>query len=86
MTMTPLRGDQVFGHIGGCTLGARDTDSVSCACPQGVHEITGHDPAEVIRQVAWHCGWQGDPNRLVALATTAGDVRPALADLLSPHR
>jgi hypothetical protein len=78
-----MTGDQVLGHIGGCTLGSRDPDSVSCWCPQGVHAIIGPSPAAVIRQVAWHCGWQGDPERLVTLATAHGDVRPALADLLT---
>lgn len=40
--------------------------------------ITAPSLATVIRQVAWHCGWEA-PDRLAALATAAEDVRPALA-------
>jgi hypothetical protein len=76
-------GGHVLGHVGGCTLGSRDPDGVTCSCPQGVHAITGRTPADTIRAVSGHCGWQGDPDRLAALAAAADDVRPALADLLT---
>lgn len=76
----------VLGHVNGCTFGSRDPGDVSCSCPQGVHVITGPTPAAVIRQVALHSGWQGDSDRLAALAATANDVRPALADLADSSR
>jgi hypothetical protein len=80
-------GESVWGHLNGADLGTYAPDEVSCSCSLGVHAIGGCTPAEVIRQVAWHTGWQGDPERLAVLATVHGDVRPALAALLaSPRR
>jgi hypothetical protein len=82
-----MTGNSVQGHINGATLGSVTAAEVSCSCPLGVHTLTGRTPGEVIRQVAWHTGGQGNPERLAALAERACDVRPALADLLPPfHR
>jgi hypothetical protein len=78
-----MTGDRVQGHINGATLGSVTGTDVACSCPLGVHTLTGRSPGEVIRQVAWHTGWQGDAERLAALAERTGDVRPALATLLS---
>ncbi len=74
--------DLVVGHVGGCTLGAREPNRVSCSCSQGLHTIAAEDAAATIRSVAWHCGWQGDPERIAGIAGVAGDVRPALKLLL----
>jgi hypothetical protein len=77
----------VQGHLNGADLGTWSPNEVSCSCSLGLHAISGRFPAEVIRQVAWHTGWQGDTERFVVLATVHGDVRPALAALLaSPRR
>jgi hypothetical protein len=82
-----MTGDRVQGHINGATLGSVTSIEVSCSCSLGVHTLTGRTPGEVIRQVAWHTGWQGNPDRLAALAERTGDVRPALGDLLAhSHR
>jgi hypothetical protein len=81
-----MTGDRVQGHMNGATLGAATATEVSCSCPLGVHTLTGRTPGEVIRQVVWHTGWQGDSERLAAVAERTGDVRHALADLLTPSQ
>lgn len=79
-----MSGDRVQGHMNSATLGSVSATEVSCSCPLGMHTLSGRTPGEVIRQVAWHTGWQGDPERLAAVAERTGDVRPALAALLTP--